>query len=402
MTMSGRQALTVLLPVRAGRESALELALASAAPVLAERLRGAETLHFARLVLVPGVVAGGRAAPPYLLLETTYDGDLPAHAAELFALAGAEVAAVLAECEGASARSASELEATLRRGARRPAIFAATGLDLGVKQIRRDAALRESVSELLERERASLAGLRPLEILRSVREHLGFSSTSAEAVVRRELAEREELLPRLFGIVPLVFRMLVADTRDWLLGLWHDRAEPAWAPATGVLPSTLRAPQRAFTHLSLVKPGRFRRGALRRALAFTGSVLAACGVEHASSGVHAFRFVLLDDGRFLFTDQHDGSLVSRLSALGGGARALLALVWSSTEGFPRALFRHLLGKTDTERLLEWLRARELGPGFWYSAYPTLTARDVARNAELRELITAEPTDERARRLLELV
>jgi hypothetical protein len=77
-------------------------------------------------------------------------------------------------------------------------------------------------------------------------------------------------------------------------------------------------------------------------------------------------------------------------------------VWSSTEGFPRALLGHLLGRADDDRLLDWLRTRELSSGLVYSAYPSLTTRDVAVNAELRALLSAEPTDARARRLLELV
>jgi hypothetical protein len=137
-------------------------------------------------------------------------------------------------------------------------------------------------------------------------------------------------------------------------------------------------------------------------LALLGSLLEAGALGRSAPAVHTHRFVLLDDGRLLFTDQQDGSLTSLLSALDRRTKALLALVWSCTEGFPRALFGHLLGKTDDDRLLEWLRARDLAAGFCYSAYPSLTVRDVAVNAELRALLAAEPTDARARRLLELV
>jgi hypothetical protein len=401
MAAIGRQALTVLFPVKAGREGVLDAALTRVAPSLSERLRGATSLHFARLVVVPG---GEARTPSCLLLETTYDGELDAHVAELYAFAGAELATLLLECDDAPADTGlAAFGATLRRGSRRPWAFAAVNDELGVAAIRNDARVRERVLSLLERERPTLAGLRPLAILMAARRALGLGSGDAAPVTtvagRRE---PEDGLLRLLGVVPLVIGMLVQDVRERLLGLWLDRGEPGLvASAEPASVSASRSPQRAFTHLSVAKPGRFRRGALRRALGLTGSLLAA-GLGRRAPGVHALRFVLLDDGRLLFTHQHDGSLTSRLAGLGRQARALLALVWSSTEGFPRALLRHLFGHADDERWLEWLRARELRGGFVYSAYPTLTARDVAVNAEIRALLGAEPSEARARRLLELV
>jgi hypothetical protein len=362
-----------------------------------------KTVHFARLVLIPGAEADGRPSPACLLFETTYDGERSAHVAELFALAGAELGEVFRECEGVSAGAGFEaFEATVRRGSRRPRAFAAPNGELGVTEIRHDAMLRDSVVELLQRERPTLAGRPPLDLLVAVRRSLGLGSAGSEP---RTAAVREpgEPLLVLARFVPLVLRMLLHDVRERVLGLWHDRPEPLRGSAgPGAAAPAGSGPQRAFTHVALVKPGRFRRTALRRALALLGSVLAGGVVARAAPGVHALRFVLLDDGRLLFTNQQDGSLVSRLAALGRRARALLALVWSSTEGFPRALLGHLLGRADDDRLLDWLRTRELSSGLVYSAYPSLTTRDVAVNAELRALLSAEPTDARARRLLELV
>jgi hypothetical protein len=408
MAAIGRQALTALLPVRAGREASLAAALVNTGPRLTERLHAGKTLHFARLVLVPSgdVRVDGRPASASLLLETTYDGELSAHVAELFSLAFAELAPLLAECEGVSASGGLDaFEATLRHASRQPWAFAARNGELGVTEIRRDAMLRENVHSLLERERPSLVRQRPLEILVSLQSSLGLRSGTAGGEPR-EPPPRDavELLLVLARLVPLALGMLLHDLRERVLGLWHDRRDATRpsSPVANVAVPTSRSAQRGFTHLSLAKPGRFRRGALRRALALMDALLASGAVERSAPGAHALRFVLLEDGRLLFTSQHDGSLASRLAGLGRRVTALLALVWSSTEGFPRALLGHLLGKTDDERLLEWLRTYELSTGFCYSAYPTLTTHDVAVNAELRALLSAEPTDARARRLLELV
>lgn len=403
MKALGRQALTVLLPVRAGREVALDAAVASLGSALAERLRAAESLHFARLVLVPG-------APACLLFETTYDGGLAKHVAELFALAGAELGQVLAECDGVRGGGGfAEFEAALRRGARECRAFGAVNGGLGVKEIRHDAALRESVREHLERERPLLGVEQPMRILVAVRQALGLGIAEPARELRSQAPElqstareREDTLLAVAGLVPFVLRMLLQDAREHLLGLWHDRVEGTAAVPAGSSAWAQPSPQRAFTHLALAKPGRFRRAALRRALAFFAMLVGEGALQASSLGVHCLRFVLLEDGRLLFTDQQDGSLASRLFGLGRRARALLALVWSGTQGFPRSLFRHLCGATDHERLLEWLRTRELAAAFTYSAYPTLTARDVLVNAEIRRLLTAEPTDAGARRLLELV
>jgi hypothetical protein len=403
MTAIGRQALTVLLPVRSGREPALEAALASVGPVLGERLHGATRLHFARLAVVPSMPAEGKGSAAFLLFETTYDGDFEAHVAELFGSAGAELSGLLAECDGVGPGGGlAEFEATLRRRARHSWVFAAAHGGFGVEDIRRDAALREGIAELLARDRAVLATCGPLEILRSVRRELAGRFSGAPLGIRSISAEaREDALFRSIRAIPLVLRMLFHDVREHVLALWHDRPALDWSAGATRQWSAERLPQRGFTHVALVKPGRFRRSALRRALALVASFFGERALEGEPPGVHALRFVLLDDGRLLFTDQHDGSLASRVFALSRRARVLFSLVWTNTEGYPRALFRHLLGKTDDEALLDWLRTRELS-GFCYSAYPTLTARDVRVNAEIRELFELEPTEGRARRLLELV
>jgi hypothetical protein len=398
----GRQALTVLLPLRQGREAALDATLGTFAPVLAERLRAATTLHFARLVVVPGNRGTERASPASLLFETTYDGELAPHVEELYALVGAELDALFAECEGAGGSGFEGFSATLQRGARPPRAFAAVNATLGVAEIRHDAALRDSVTELLARDRSTLGRLPPLEILTAVRGSLGLTaSATPRRVSSAPSRSTEGALVGLLRLLPLLAGMVIHDLRERLHGLWHDRAEPfplSRHPAAA--PRGARSVQRAFTHLASTKPGRFRRGAVRRTLALVGSELQA-GVERGV-GIHALRFVLLDDGRLLFTDQQDGSLTSRLTGLGKLAKGLLAFVWSSTEGFPRTLLGPLLGRTDDDRWLEWLRAHELPAGFWYSAYPSLTTRDIRENAELRALLAEAPTESGARRLLELV
>jgi hypothetical protein len=403
MKAIGRRALTVLLPVRKGREAALDAVLASVGPGLAERLKGAGSLHFARLVVVPGAAVQGGETGASLLLETTYDGDFDAHVAELFGLAGAELGVALAECDGTATQGGlAEFKALLRRRVRRSRVFAAANGGLAVEVIRHDAALRERIAERLDQGRTELAVQEPLQILRWVRRELGprFSASARE----RPPAPHggEDTLLRGVRAIPLVLRMLIHDAREHLAALWHDRPTLGALTAAGPTSPGSRLPQRAFTHVAMAKPGRFRTRALRHALAFMASLLDEGEVDRVPLSVHAFRFVLLDDGRLLFTDQHDGSLASRLFSLGRRARALLALVWSNTEGHPRALFRHLLGRADDGQLLDWLRAREISSGFSYSAYPTLTARDIRVNAEIRELLLMDPTDARARRLLELV
>lgn len=402
MAAIGRQALTVLLPVRAGREPSLHAALSKLGPTLTARLQGAETLHFARVVVVPGDEVEGRRSLSCLLLETTYDGALGRHVAELHAVAGAELGALLAACDGvAPSGTLDAFDATLRRGMRPPRAFGALNAELGVAEIRRDAAVRERVATLLEQERTSLMVLSPVEILVAVRGALGVTGATAPRTGPHAASRSpEDGLIALATTLPLVVALWIHDIRERVLGLWHDQSDALQHPALGARVTGSRSPQRAFTHMVRARPGRFRRGALRRALELAGAALSE-GLARAP-GIHAARFVVLDDGRLLFTHQQEGSLTSRLALLGWQAKALLSLVWSNTEGFPRALVRHLFGKTDDDRWLEWLRAHELTPGFVYSAYPTLTARDLAENAEVHALLGAEPTEARARRLLELM
>ncbi|HEY8944422.1 MAG TPA: hypothetical protein VIM73_09170, partial [Polyangiaceae bacterium] len=88
------QALTLLLPVRDGRASALRDGLVRSRASVVRRLRDAR-LVAARIELV-----GAATEAPELLLETLFHGELSSHLRELFDCAGPELGALLSDCEG--------------------------------------------------------------------------------------------------------------------------------------------------------------------------------------------------------------------------------------------------------------------------------------------------------------
>jgi hypothetical protein len=91
-----RQALTAIVPVASAQVTGLEAKLLLLRNQWAAGLRGAFSLHFAKLALLPAFAAD-RAG---LLIETTFDGELRNHLGELWDNAGGAYAELLRSCEG--------------------------------------------------------------------------------------------------------------------------------------------------------------------------------------------------------------------------------------------------------------------------------------------------------------
>jgi hypothetical protein len=103
--------------------------------------------------------------------------------------------------------------------------------------------------------------------------------------------------------------------------------------------------------------------------------------------IHYARLLQLADKRvMLFMSDYDGSLDRYLiDFMGVGSRAVIPIS-SNVKGCPKT--RWLYGKDDPTtfgpRLRNLLRTYQLETSVWYNAYPTLTVRDVAVNAAIRD------------------
>src|SRR5262249_51823220 len=149
-----------------------------------------------------------------------------------------------------------------------------------------------------------------------------------------------------------------------------------------------RVDQNGLTHLVPLKPGAYRRFALRTmgelvtALADAGALAGKLG---GIDTIHFARWVVLPDQRLLFLSNYDGSWEASLGDFTDKGATGLAMIWTNPVWFPRTRFLLFRGARDEVAFKAWTRAYQMRTQVWYSAYPTLSVGDVLRNAEIREL-----------------
>lgn len=99
-------ALTVLSPILAGRESALESHLCALPVGIESPLARVPRTHFARWVIVPQPAYEGPPMRPdpwksqYLIFTSCFDGDLPSYLDDLCRLIGPDIDAIWGHCVG--------------------------------------------------------------------------------------------------------------------------------------------------------------------------------------------------------------------------------------------------------------------------------------------------------------
>jgi hypothetical protein len=395
-----KQALTAVLAVQAAFAEPLEALLSASAPAVRVKLAAVRSLHFARFALF-----GPRGAPSELLFETTFDDEAVAHLAELWEHVGPELAAIFSHCSGwpAAARF-GDFERFLERHARPSAALFTAHDALGVERVQADAELRSKLARFLDAHDAELRALSPLEIVTSAQTALGVEPVDGAAPRWRSPNEVLAVLRfRDWARLALTWlRAAAHDAHDVLGALWHDTNREL-AGARGVTAVEALGVQRCFSHVARVKPGRFRRAALRLALRTWGTLSSAlCAGSRLDGPLHAARWVLLEDGRLVFLCNHDGSFAAALAALVARSSALVSMIWSHTLGFPASFAWLAGGARDEVRLTAFAAEGELATPLWYSAYPELGASEVSDNAELGALFGGAVDARRAERVLALV
>ena len=61
--------------------------------------------------------------------------------------------------------------------------------------------------------------------------------------------------------------------------------------------------------------------------------------------------------------------------------------------YPRTRFLALDGATDEERFKAWARAQQTPTDVWYTAYKTLTVKNIINNKEIRKGLSGDLTKE---------
>jgi hypothetical protein len=407
-----QHALTALFPVLGGQADTLARALEGGAAALAFSLERVSTLHFARFLVLPPDAEASREGAAFLVLATTFDGELDAHLAELWSAIGPILDRWLASCEGwRSPGTEREFERYVRGCLTPAAALYCAHPGLSVERILADARLREAFGGLLDARAEDLAALGAEQIVDWVRaslvakdtgRDLWFEPTTSELVRSKRSVARVLALhgPKLAWTCA---RSLVHEVAEWVLALWHDvMPGRASTPGRRAPEPTPRGIERALSQVVCVKPGRFRRAALRLMLRVTHELAQTASAATAARAIHAARFVLLPDGRLVLLCDYSGSLAACIGALVDRAGGWLGLLFSQTRRFPFTFGWVLGGARNEARFRAWLADGELPTPVTYCAYPLLSAAEIAENGEIRELLTGALDDAGARRLLSLI
>ncbi|PHR93779.1 MAG: hypothetical protein COA69_03885 [Robiginitomaculum sp.] len=117
---------------------------------------------------------------------------------------------------------------------------------------------------------------------------------------------------------------------------------------------------------------------------FRPGFLANVGTVHYARWVH-----LPGTNNYIFASNYDGSFESYLEDFVTNANAGLNAAWSHCEGFPEVVGIFNKGTEDGDRFKRFARRSTRPTPFWYSAYPTLTADTIRRNALIRDGLTKD-------------
>ena len=193
-------------------------------------------------------------------------------------------------------------------------------------------------------------------------------------LLRLRMLERSdpEILPR------------PADSRIAVLGTFedHDVTNP-------------------FSAVGDLKPGWFRRAAATvflYLLNYAAKFIYGRGYLTRVQTIHFARWGFLDNKRrVLFCSNYDGALESYMDDFVNKVAWGLNLVFSNGVGYPSTRFLIKDGAEQESKFKRYLRNRQQATQVWYKAYPGLTARDLARNGEVRAGLEKRPSGSRALR-----
>ena len=200
----------------------------------------------------------------------------------------------------------------------------------------------------------------------------------------------------LFGIGLIILRYKEKTDKIFPRTRYDDRAKKLMAREDKVV-------QNQMTNLVDMKPGLFRLLTDK----FFLSVVETLARYKFTKGkladiptIHFARWVYVDNNRgLLFFSNYGSSWESYLGDFIDKAAVGLTGVWSSSVLYPRTRFLVLDGATDEERFKTWARAQQMPTDVWYTAYKTLTVKNIINNKEIRKGLSGHMTTEQARQWL---
>lgn len=414
---SNGNALTLVVPIIAGREAALSELLSAIGNDVRHNphvpFRELTLVHFMRWVVLPAPSSGGSAS---LAMESNHDGTAREHLIELLAHAAAGVHAIYSHCVGypvpgaalPMARHAEVIDFLLARAVPYCAFYVSVP-GASVAQIRHEAEIRSVIEAYLNEQAASQAENGATEpdlhaLVRDAERRVRADARLSAALDNADDSSPLHPLRLAAGVVgalwlsPALITALCAIRVKEVFDTQTDQVSIPDA-ARGLMAREDLQIQNQLTHLVPLKPGTLRAVSTRvvlGAIDFLAHELFTRGNLGGISSIHFARWVLVDEGtRLLFFSNYDGSWESYLGDFIDKASLGLTSVWSNTEEFPNSVFLLFKGATDEERFKAWTRAHQVPTQAWYSAYPELTVRNILNNRAIAAELRRRPKSPRA-------
>jgi hypothetical protein len=357
-------------------------------------------LHFASLVLNddPGY-------DPYLVFENNFDGLLDPYLEELWAQGADGLHSIYSCCldyPAAGKADKAQLLSYLRAHVLYPNAYHIGNVGRSVERTHQEDALCDSLETFLD----EVVSKGNIGSTGSIRERLQTFVRSqplltwATSVPPRQTA-MEHFVPRLklvfaavmvLVLLPVVIPLFLI----WLVMLrWTEIHEsPPGDLDVNVKVKKLveredrtHIVQNHLAHISIVKPGNFRRVTLPGVLWLVNLIarLQDKGKLIGIPSIHFAHWSLIDDGRrLLFLSNFDGSWENYLDDFIDKVSFGLTAIWSNTVDFPKTRFLFFEGARDGPRFKTYTRDKQTYTNVWYSAYKQLTAQTIDNNSSIRE------------------
>ncbi len=417
--MTMQRALTIVVPVaverKLGLRALLERAGADPAGNDVVPFGRLPDTHFGRLLILDeATVLHGAPIPRTLMLMADVDGPADAYLERLVEAAGSGLDRLFGACDGYPSGSpgAAERLAFLRAHLVQEGAFYANPLGRTVEQIQHEARLREALQCFLDRSRRELAGRDALAVRNAIRRFvegeptLGWARHPVPGPGHlQRLREKAHKLAVPLALLPFVPLVLAGLPLFAVLLRLHEITDPA--PRSTPDPDLVarlsaiedHVAQNQFSALGFVKPGPFRR-LLANFVLFATNYAARHVFNHADLAgvktIHFARWVFLDDQRrVIFCSNYDGSLESYMDDFIDKVAWGLNAAFSNGYGFPRARWLFFDGARDELAFKQFLRSHQHPTEVWFSAYPSLTARNIENNAQIRAGLYGRMTDAQA-------
>jgi len=371
-------------------------------------------VHFARLFVLPGDT--DLDVPDTLVYLAEVDAPAPAHLDE--ALDHDRLTALFTQCTDFPERGSHGARVRWAQRHRvEPAAWYVHRVGRSAQQVRDEARLRAAVVDFLDR--GGWPDGTPANTVHSaVQEFVASRPDLAWALTPAAfpgpLFRAREALHALGGAAALLALspLLLPVLPGWLLLVRrHERrdvpetARPSREHVAALTAGEDHGTPNPFTAYGRVKPGLVRGVTIRvalRGLDYAARHVFARDNLAGIRSIHFARWVLLDGGRrVVFASNYDGSQESYMSDFIDRVAWGVNLVFSNGVGYPSTRWLLFGGARDEQRYKAYLRNHQL-PSVWFSAYPTLSARNVDDNSALREGLAGPLTEEGARRWLSLV